>query len=166
MPEAEWMADPQPANSSSSQSPHHKWLSKGSTEQLGLMVCRLTVQKEGPNTGREFYGCPKPRGEGCGFFQWVDDVQGGGRGEFVLPAKTCYFSGSVTQISFFTQWFQGNKIKTWKLEAEITSNRSVYIIFKKIKKEEKSTKFCRWFPFRVHWITKNVFLFALIMPGL
>ncbi|XP_076459295.1 DNA topoisomerase 3-alpha-like [Babylonia areolata] len=39
---------------------------------------RLTVQKEGPNTGREFYGCPKPRGEGCGFFQWADDVPGEG----------------------------------------------------------------------------------------
>ncbi|KAL8600868.1 hypothetical protein ACOMHN_045006 [Nucella lapillus] len=39
---------------------------------------RMTVQKEGPNTGREFYGCPKPRTEGCGFFQWGDDIPGGG----------------------------------------------------------------------------------------
>ncbi|KAL5017788.1 hypothetical protein ScPMuIL_003510 [Solemya velum] len=38
---------------------------------------RCTVQKEGPNKGREFFGCPKPRGEGCGFFQWADEGGGG-----------------------------------------------------------------------------------------
>ena len=36
----------------------------------------LTVQKEGPNKGRQFYGCPKPRGEGCNFFQWADENTG------------------------------------------------------------------------------------------
>ncbi|KAK3091602.1 hypothetical protein FSP39_021083 [Pinctada imbricata] len=33
----------------------------------------LTVQKEGPNKGRPFYACNKPRGEGCNFFQWADE---------------------------------------------------------------------------------------------
>ncbi|KAI4457177.1 prokaryotic dna topoisomerase [Holotrichia oblita] len=41
--------------------------------------CRLqaqlrTVQKEGPNKGRQFYSCPKPMGEACNFFKWADDV--------------------------------------------------------------------------------------------
>jgi DNA topoisomerase-3 len=32
----------------------------------------FTVAKEGPNKGRPFYGCSKPRGESCKFFQWGD----------------------------------------------------------------------------------------------
>lgn len=40
----------------------------------------LTVRKDGPNQGRQFYGCAKPRNEGCGFFQWSDDSGGGGGG--------------------------------------------------------------------------------------
>ncbi|KAJ3645178.1 hypothetical protein Zmor_022858 [Zophobas morio] len=43
---------------------------------------RRTVSKEGPNKGRTFYCCPKPMGQGCGFFQWADedDDRGGGGG--------------------------------------------------------------------------------------
>ncbi len=36
------------------------------------------VHKEGPNKGRPFYTCSKPRGEGCNFFQWGDEAVGGG----------------------------------------------------------------------------------------
>lgn len=43
-----------------------------------------TVFKEGPNTGRKFWACPKQRDEGCGFFEWQDDnnngTSGGGAG--------------------------------------------------------------------------------------
>jgi len=55
----------------------------------GQNAKELTVQKEGPNKGRPFYACPKPRGEGCKFFQWGDEAGappqnqggfGGGRG--------------------------------------------------------------------------------------
>ena len=35
---------------------------------------RRTVSKEGPNKVRTFYCCPKPMGQGCGFFQWADEV--------------------------------------------------------------------------------------------
>lgn len=38
----------------------------------------LTVNKDGPNHGRPFYGCAKPRDAQCGFFQWADDNGGGG----------------------------------------------------------------------------------------
>ena len=31
-----------------------------------------TVSKEGPNKGRPFYCCAKPRGQGCDFFDWGD----------------------------------------------------------------------------------------------
>lgn len=34
---------------------------------------RLTVQKEGPNTGRIFYTCSKPREQSCNFFQWATE---------------------------------------------------------------------------------------------
>ncbi|XP_060606708.1 DNA topoisomerase 3-alpha-like isoform X2 [Ruditapes philippinarum] len=48
------------------------------TCQCGQTAKSLTVQKEGPNKGRQFYACPAPRGEGCNFFQWADDQPGGG----------------------------------------------------------------------------------------
>ncbi|KAL7304941.1 hypothetical protein TKK_0002738 [Trichogramma kaykai] len=51
---------------------------------------KLTVNKEGPNKGRKFYGCPQGPGSSCNFFKWADDVSdnnwggppppGGGRG--------------------------------------------------------------------------------------
>uniref|UniRef100_A0A8C2X6J2 DNA topoisomerase n=1 Tax=Cyclopterus lumpus TaxID=8103 RepID=A0A8C2X6J2_CYCLU len=43
-----------------------------------------TVQKDGPNKGRMFHTCGKPRDQQCGFFQWADEnepppgVYGGG----------------------------------------------------------------------------------------
>ncbi|XP_046401854.1 DNA topoisomerase 3-alpha isoform X2 [Ischnura elegans] len=37
---------------------------------------RLTVFKEGPNKGRQFFGCPKPRDQQCGFFKWADENEG------------------------------------------------------------------------------------------
>ena len=45
-----------------------------------LFSCSLTVHKEGPNTGRQFYSCSKPRGEGCSFFQWADEGSSNSRG--------------------------------------------------------------------------------------
>ncbi|XP_054721108.1 DNA topoisomerase 3-alpha-like [Uloborus diversus] len=38
-----------------------------------LEAKKLTVMKDGDNKGRHFYACPKPRGQGCGFFQWADE---------------------------------------------------------------------------------------------
>ena len=35
-------------------------------------LMQLTVRKEGPNTGRQFYKCSKPQGTGCDFFLWAD----------------------------------------------------------------------------------------------
>ncbi|XP_067162434.1 DNA topoisomerase 3-alpha isoform X3 [Apteryx mantelli] len=32
-----------------------------------------TVQKDGPNKGRRFHTCSKPRDQQCGFFQWADE---------------------------------------------------------------------------------------------
>ncbi|XP_012294191.2 DNA topoisomerase 3-alpha isoform X1 [Aotus nancymaae] len=34
---------------------------------------KRTVQKDGPNKGRQFHTCAKPREQQCGFFQWVDE---------------------------------------------------------------------------------------------
>ncbi|XP_011144136.1 DNA topoisomerase 3-alpha isoform X2 [Harpegnathos saltator] len=50
---------------------------------------KLTVHKEGPNKGRQFYGCPKGINSSCNFFQWADEntdqssfsaMSGGSRG--------------------------------------------------------------------------------------
>ncbi|PAA46937.1 hypothetical protein BOX15_Mlig014717g3 [Macrostomum lignano] len=39
-----------------------------------------TVQKDGPNKGRPFFGCAKPMNQSCNFFQWGDEPAGGGGG--------------------------------------------------------------------------------------
>ncbi|XP_062444554.1 DNA topoisomerase 3-alpha isoform X2 [Rhea pennata] len=46
----------------------------------GSTVCKCdqpaitrTVQKDGPNKGRQFHTCSKPRDQQCGFFQWADE---------------------------------------------------------------------------------------------
>ena len=33
------------------------------------------MQKEGANKGKEFFACPKPRDQSCGFFLWADQDQ-------------------------------------------------------------------------------------------
>jgi len=39
----------------------------------GTVAKLCTVKKDGPNKGRQFYGCMKPREAGCQFFQWGDE---------------------------------------------------------------------------------------------
>ncbi|KAF7661127.1 hypothetical protein LDENG_00268140 [Lucifuga dentata] len=46
----------------------------------GQIMCKCnegavtrTVQKDGPNKGRTFHTCGKPREQQCGFFQWADE---------------------------------------------------------------------------------------------
>jgi DNA topoisomerase-3 len=45
-----------------------------------MCAFRLTVQKDNPNKGRQFYTCPKPQQESCNFFKWANDVSPGGDG--------------------------------------------------------------------------------------
>ncbi|XP_072168327.1 DNA topoisomerase 3-alpha-like [Diadema setosum] len=61
-----------------------------STNVWGEIMCQCngaavqrTVQKEGPNKGRQFYVCGKSREKQCSFFQWADEeprTSGGGFG--------------------------------------------------------------------------------------
>lgn len=37
----------------------------------------VTVKKEGPNTGRKFWACAKPKGEQCDFFLWEGETPRG-----------------------------------------------------------------------------------------
>lgn len=77
-------------NGSSSSSSWNGGFNSGAddtTDWEGAVVCncsipgkRLTVQKEGPNKGREFYVCSKDRSEQCRFFKWADEVDEGGGG--------------------------------------------------------------------------------------
>ncbi len=53
----------------------------GARDKVVTVVCNCgneavlrTVQKEGPNKGKEFYTCSKPRDEQCRFFEWGDSV--------------------------------------------------------------------------------------------
>uniref|UniRef100_A0A3Q2R064 DNA topoisomerase n=1 Tax=Fundulus heteroclitus TaxID=8078 RepID=A0A3Q2R064_FUNHE len=52
----------------------------GGAGQMGQTMCNCnstavtrTVQKDGPNKGRMFHTCGKPREQQCGFFQWADE---------------------------------------------------------------------------------------------
>lgn len=52
----------------------------GSGGHVGHTMCNCnetavtrTVQKDGPNKGRMFHTCGKPRDQQCGFFQWADE---------------------------------------------------------------------------------------------
>lgn len=46
--------------------------------QCGQPSAQLTVRKEGPNTGRMFYGCAQP--QRCNYFQWADEPAPQGQG--------------------------------------------------------------------------------------
>ncbi|XP_021266705.1 DNA topoisomerase 3-alpha isoform X2 [Numida meleagris] len=81
-----------PANSQRSggkRGPEHFGSSNNSSSG-GSTVCRCdqpavtrTVQKDGPNKGRQFHTCSKPREQQCGFFQWADEnVAPGASGDF------------------------------------------------------------------------------------
>ncbi|XP_029173837.1 DNA topoisomerase 3-alpha-like [Nylanderia fulva] len=52
----------------------------GSSSMNDTIMCqcnqparKLTVQKDGPNKGRQFYGCPKGMNSTCKFFKWADE---------------------------------------------------------------------------------------------
>uniref|UniRef100_A0A670JML9 DNA topoisomerase n=1 Tax=Podarcis muralis TaxID=64176 RepID=A0A670JML9_PODMU len=46
---------------------------QGAVCRCGQPAVTRTVQKEGPNKGRQFHTCSKPREQQCGFFQWADE---------------------------------------------------------------------------------------------
>lgn len=53
---------------------------RSSGDHAGETMCNCnqpavtrTVQKDGPNKGRMFHTCGKPREQQCGFFQWADE---------------------------------------------------------------------------------------------
>ncbi|PAA69379.1 hypothetical protein BOX15_Mlig014717g2, partial [Macrostomum lignano] len=59
-----------------------RWKRRRSCLRRQLQVRRAgrerTVQKDGPNKGRPFFGCAKPMNQSCNFFQWGDEPAGGG----------------------------------------------------------------------------------------
>lgn len=66
------------------------------TCRCGLEAVQRTVQKDGPNRGKMFNTCPKPREEQCGYFEWCDEGtpssrgrgRGRGRGEWGQQRET------------------------------------------------------------------------------
>lgn len=71
-----WAADPNASTSFSNS--QNATTSMPDANEL-LCSCHLTavkrkVSKAGPNTGRDFYCCPKPQNEGCRYFKWADEV--------------------------------------------------------------------------------------------
>ncbi|KAI6653680.1 DNA topoisomerase 3-alpha [Oopsacas minuta] len=52
--------------------------------RCGEQAKLLTVQKQGNNHGKQFYSCPKPREQGCNFFQWADEER---RDSFSPPQR-------------------------------------------------------------------------------
>ncbi|XP_036596629.1 DNA topoisomerase 3-alpha [Trichosurus vulpecula] len=82
-------------NSTNSGGRQNRFGNHGSNSSSATCMCNQpaitrTVQKEGPNKGRQFHTCSKPREQQCGFFQWADEnmapgtsgpVWFGGRGQ-------------------------------------------------------------------------------------
>ena len=67
--------------------------------RISVMVLSFfsrTVSKEGPNKGRPFYCCSKPRGQGCDFFEW-GDTPGGASFKFKAGASTTRSSAVATK---------------------------------------------------------------------
>lgn len=48
-------------------------LPQGPNCPCGMPSITLTVRKEGPNMGRNFFKCSKAQGEQCNYFQWADE---------------------------------------------------------------------------------------------
>lgn len=64
----------------------------------------LTVKKDGPNKGRQFYACAEPKEYQCDFFEWADSENGG----FVEKPERAELIGKVlanmnTKIDLLTE---------------------------------------------------------------
>lgn len=57
-----------------------------------------TVQKDGPNKGRQFHTCAKPREQQCGFFQWVDENVAPGEEHTLCHSSTTGSSSRAGQV--------------------------------------------------------------------
>lgn len=62
--------------------------------ECGEPAKQLTVQKEGPNQGRQFFACAKPREAQCNFFQWSDEAGTSGGGGFPQNSRERFGGGS------------------------------------------------------------------------
>uniref|UniRef100_A0A672UK56 DNA topoisomerase n=1 Tax=Strigops habroptila TaxID=2489341 RepID=A0A672UK56_STRHB len=59
----------------------------GTMCSCGQPAVTRTVQKDGPNKGRQFHTCSKPRDQQCGFFQWADENTAPGKARMPRKAK-------------------------------------------------------------------------------
>ncbi|KFQ53766.1 DNA topoisomerase 3-alpha, partial [Nestor notabilis] len=71
-----------------------------SSDPGGSTVCNCdqpavtrTVQKDGPNKGRQFHTCSKPRDQQCGFFQWADENTAPGKARLGVEHKGGFSRG-------------------------------------------------------------------------
>ena len=56
-----------------------------------------TVQREGPNHGRQFWTCPNSESARCGFFEWDDGSSSGTPGSAGSQFSTSLNSGNTTR---------------------------------------------------------------------
>lgn len=87
--------------------------SSSSESAGGGAVCRCeqpavtrTVQKDGPNKGRQFHTCPKPREQQCGFFQWADENVAPGMAELGAHSRAagCSSAEQNKELLERVQW--------------------------------------------------------------
>ncbi|KAF6097842.1 DNA topoisomerase III alpha [Phyllostomus discolor] len=77
-----------------------------------------TVQKDGPNKGRQFHTCAKPREQQCGFFQWVDENVAPGEERALCNSSTTGSSSRAGQGGACTALpqTQGRLRRWWERE--------------------------------------------------
>lgn len=73
--------------------------SGGASCLCGQPVVTRTVQKDGPNQGRQFHTCAQPREQQCGFFQWVDENMAPGEAAG-LPSLPGHFTPARSQALY------------------------------------------------------------------
>ncbi|KAJ3601448.1 hypothetical protein NHX12_032416, partial [Muraenolepis orangiensis] len=95
-----------------------------------------TVQKDGPNKGRMFHTCGRPREQQCGFFLWADEnMPPSGEQVFAVESitKKRVRKGNVEYLLKWQGWPQ--KYSTWEPEDHILDPRLVLAYEEKEEKD-------------------------------
>ena len=88
---------------------------QGALCQCGNLPKQWFVKKEGPNHGKEFYGCAGPKGETCKFWKWGDEYRGTAsaprRFGGPAPAKRQESSAEISEVKAMLLGMQDMQMK-------------------------------------------------------
>ncbi|KAH8319062.1 hypothetical protein KR067_006229 [Drosophila pandora] len=98
---------------------------------------QLTVRRDGPNQGRQFYKCPKP--DGCKFFQWADEQpaapKNNSNNSSSSTSSSAWETNRVTTLSSHSQ----NSSSQYRNQGSMRSNSSSTVTITKTKTTTTNT---------------------------